>query len=248
MTFDFEIHPSKVLRHYTWQLFHIFRAYQCYMENMHFWSLALKICPWLWTFCAGHCLETINGNCFIFSRHINLPWDMCTDLTFWSLTLILWLLLWISCPAYCSETINLHMFRAYQSFMGLAHSHFNPFYCLCPWNYDLWLWNLVYKLFFRPGHGVLNVNIILLIINKLATFGCPLENWQNLGTPLIWRPWLVCLHLLEWECVYKILVIQLLYLKIRWPNGGSTWRFILVAFDWLFRLWTLNDLDLGHMT
>ncbi len=52
----------------------------------------------------------------------------------------------------------------------------------------------------------------------------------------------------ECVCEYRILLIQLFYLKVRRPNGGSTWRFLLVAFHSLFSLWILNGLNLGHVT
>ncbi len=46
---------------------------------------------------------------------------------------------------------------------------------------------------------------------------------------------------------YKIPMIRLC-LKVRWSNGRSIWQFILVVFYWLFRLWPLYDLDIGHVT
>ncbi len=57
----------------------------------------------------------INSNCFIFSKHFNLIWDLCTMWSVW------------------------------------------PF-VLCPWNYDLWIWNLVYKLLFSPPNHNNNNN------------------------------------------------------------------------------------------
>ncbi len=56
-----------------------------------FWPSVVTQWPWPSKFCLGHCLQIINDNCFIFSRHINLPWDLYVlqiILTFWPLTLI----------------------------------------------------------------------------------------------------------------------------------------------------------------
>ncbi len=87
------VHPSKfcvcqLLKSNTWRFFHIFRADQSYMEPVHcevsltFWPSALNVHDLhIVFFCPDQCLETINmrnGNCFIFSRHINnLTWDVC---------------------------------------------------------------------------------------------------------------------------------------------------------------------------
>ncbi len=73
-----QIVSRPVLRNYTWQLFHSFKADPPYMEHVHCKVIltlkpsALKLWSSLWKYCPGHCSENINGNCFIFSGHINL--------------------------------------------------------------------------------------------------------------------------------------------------------------------------------
>ncbi len=51
-------------------------------------------CHCLWCLsvhdCLDHCLETMHGNCFIFSGPITLTWDLCIFGSFWPSTLILW--------------------------------------------------------------------------------------------------------------------------------------------------------------
>ncbi len=115
-----QILSGPVLRHYIWYLFHNVRTYQLYMELVHcqiiltFWPSALKLWPSPWLFCSDDYLETVHGNCFILSRYINLPWDLCTVGLFWPLTLTLWQLPWKpwwpspskSCLGQYSETIH----------------------------------------------------------------------------------------------------------------------------------------------
>ncbi len=55
-----------------------------------FWPLTVTLWPVPLKCCLDHCSETVNDNCFIFSRHINLMWDMCTVETFWLFDLCAW--------------------------------------------------------------------------------------------------------------------------------------------------------------
>ncbi len=74
---------SQSIENYKWSLLHIFRAYQPALASTgalkdYFWPLTVIFWPLPWKSCPVHCLETINDNCFIFSGHINLTWDLYT--------------------------------------------------------------------------------------------------------------------------------------------------------------------------
>ncbi len=149
MTFTLKILSVLLLGNYKWQLLHICREYQPVMDTVHcriyltFWHLAVTLWLLPWKPCLAHCSETINDNYFLFSRHINLVWDLCTVV---SLTFVLDIMtfdieicLSKSClgPVLRNYTWHLfHIFTADQSYMEPVH--------------DLWLWKLVRKLLFSP--------------------------------------------------------------------------------------------------
>ncbi len=87
-----QILSGPVIRNYTWQLFHMFRADQSYMEPVHckvtliIWPSAMKIWQSLWKRFPDHYSKTINRNHFIFSGFITLLCDLWTAGLFWLLT------------------------------------------------------------------------------------------------------------------------------------------------------------------
>ncbi len=140
MTFDFQICPSK-----TWRLLHIFKGDHTYLEtmhhqvtlNFHLLSSVLKVWPSRWNVCSGHCLAIKNVNSYIFSRHINLQWDLCTvGLVFSILTIDLVIM------TVTFENIVqlrnykwqlLYVFRAYQNDLCIVETF---------WPFSLKLWTM----------------------------------------------------------------------------------------------------------
>ncbi len=126
-----------------------------YMERVHcqviltFWPSVLKIWHSPCKFCMAHCSQTTNGNSFIFSGHINLPWDLCTIVLFWHLTLTLCPvrpLPWISCPDHCLEIINDYCF--------IFSEHISITWHLCTveslWPFDLDIMTVTVKILSGP--------------------------------------------------------------------------------------------------
>ncbi len=102
---------------------------------------------WPWS-CLGNCFETIHGNCFIFSGHINLTWDLCPVGSFWAFPLRSWnydLLLEIIVRAIAGKYTRqlFHIFRTVQSWMKPSNVRF----ILTFWPSTFKLWPSPWKLF-----------------------------------------------------------------------------------------------------
>ncbi len=111
--------PPSATVHCTQKLYMIAVSYFQGRRTLHwncavslFWPLTLT---WLlpWKCCPGHCSETtcINDNCFIFSVHIKLTWDLCTVKSFGPFDLCHWNYgLWLKsvCPTLWVSTHHAH--------------------------------------------------------------------------------------------------------------------------------------------
>ncbi len=93
--------------------------------------------------CSGHYSDTMNGNCFIFSGHVNLLLDLYTTVLFLHFdldnTISLKILYDSLLGNYKWQLPNI--FRASQTIMGLAHCHFDLFW---PLSLKLWPLDLIY--------------------------------------------------------------------------------------------------------
>ncbi len=91
-----------------------------------FWPTILKLWPSLWTFYAGHWLETINNNCFRAYQPVIRPVHCWIILTFeLDITITLKILSSFFSGNYKWQLF--HIFSAYQTNMVLSLSQFNLF-------------------------------------------------------------------------------------------------------------------------
>ncbi len=90
------------------------RAYRPTMGPVHS-GVLLTLTLWQlpWKCCPAIAAETINNNCFIFSRRFNVTWDLCNVESFWMFDLCIWNYnLWLKffCPNLVwASTQKLHM-------------------------------------------------------------------------------------------------------------------------------------------
>ncbi len=89
----------------------------------------------------------------------------------WPSTLVLWILPWNFVLTISQKLLNTNFF-IFSGYISLTWDlctvwSFWPF-DLCPWNYDLWLWNHVWKLLFGPAEGY-SVSMLYLIDTNIIS-------------------------------------------------------------------------------
>ncbi len=106
-------------------------AFDLYIMNF---NLKILSCPLLSS-------ATIHDNCFVFSGHINLKWNLCIVGLFWVFDLWPWyydlhLDKFIFWAMACTLNGNCFIFAEHSNLTYTLKGHFH----LSPCNYDLWLW------------------------------------------------------------------------------------------------------------